>query len=48
MWIAPERMAALERRRRHIAGPTGCGLCGMDSLADAMRRTARSPRRVRG
>ncbi len=37
MWIAPERMSALERRRRHIAGPTGCGLCGMDSLADAMR-----------
>jgi FdhD protein len=37
MWIAPERMAALERRRRQIAGPTGCGLCGMDSLADAMR-----------
>jgi FdhD protein len=36
MWIAPERMTALERRRRHSAGPTGCGLCGMDSLADAM------------
>ena len=38
MWIAPERMGALERRKRHSAGPTGCGLCGMDSLADAMRR----------
>ena len=37
MWVAPERMTALEHRRRHIAGPTGCGLCGMDSLADAMR-----------
>ena len=37
MWIAPARMEALEHRRRHIAGPTGCGLCGMDSLADAMR-----------
>ena len=37
MWIAPGRMTALERRRRHSAGPTGCGLCGMDSLADAMR-----------
>ena len=37
MWIAPARMAALDRRRRHITGPTGCGLCGMDSLADAMR-----------
>ena len=37
MWIATGRMERLERRRRHIAGPTGCGLCGMDSLADAMR-----------
>ncbi len=37
MWIASERLAALESRRRFIAGPTGCGLCGMDSLADAMR-----------
>ena len=37
MWIAPERMEALERRRRHITGPTGCGLCGMDSLAHAMQ-----------
>ncbi len=37
MWIAADRMARLERRRRQFAGPTGCGLCGMDSLADAMR-----------
>ena len=37
MWIEPSRMAALEKRRRQIAGATGCGLCGMDSLAAAMR-----------
>ena len=37
MWIAPDRLAALDRRRRQIAGATGCGLCGMDSLEDAMR-----------
>ncbi len=37
MWIAAERMANLDRRRRQFAGPTGCGMCGMDSLADAMR-----------
>ncbi len=37
MWIDPARMAALEKRRRQIAGATGCGMCGMDSLADAMR-----------
>ena len=37
MWIAAGRLARLERRRRQFAGPTGCGLCGMDSLVDAMR-----------
>ena len=37
LWIAPGRMAALERRRRRIAGPTGCGLCGLESLAEAIR-----------
>lgn len=37
MWIGEDRGAAFHDRRRHIAGPTGCGLCGMDSLAEAMR-----------
>jgi FdhD protein len=40
MWIPPERMTALETHRRHIAGPTGCGLCGLESLAEAMRPPA--------
>ena len=43
MWVAPDRMARLERRRRQIAGPTGCGLCGMDSLADVMRPPPQVP-----
>jgi FdhD protein len=37
MWLAPERAAAAETRRRHLAGPGGCGLCGIDSLAGAAR-----------
>lgn len=37
MWIAEARMERLHARRRRIAGPTGCGLCGLESLADAMR-----------
>ena len=37
MWVAPERAEAMGERRRAIAGPTGCGLCGLDSLAQALR-----------
>jgi FdhD protein len=37
MDLAPARRAALDKRRRTIAGPAGCGLCGMDSLEQAIR-----------
>ncbi|MEW6255611.1 MAG: formate dehydrogenase accessory sulfurtransferase FdhD [Pseudomonadota bacterium] len=40
MWIAPEKMANLTARRRHLAGPTGCGLCGVESLAEAVKPAA--------
>jgi FdhD protein len=42
MWITEPRIAAFTEHRRYIAGPTGCGLCGVESLAEAMR----PPRRV--
>ncbi|HEY2659460.1 MAG TPA: formate dehydrogenase accessory sulfurtransferase FdhD [Caulobacteraceae bacterium] len=38
IWLAPERGARLAERRRFMAGPTGCGLCGIDSLEQAVRR----------
>lgn len=37
MWIAAHLMARLEQRRRRLAGATGCGMCGLESLAEALR-----------
>jgi len=37
MALAPARREALAARRRKIAGPVGCGLCGIDSLEQAVR-----------
>jgi FdhD protein len=41
MSLAPARREALEARRRRIAGPVGCGLCGIDSLEQAVRPARR-------
>jgi FdhD protein len=40
MWLAQSKADRLSERRRHIAGPTGCGLCGIDSIAEAVRPAA--------
>src|ERR1700710_2171315 len=40
MWRASSKAALLSDRRRHIAGPTGCGICGIDSIAEAIRPAA--------
>ena len=41
MWIGHAQGTAFYERRRHLAGPTGCGLCGVESLAEAMRAVPR-------
>ncbi|MEJ2623039.1 MAG: formate dehydrogenase accessory sulfurtransferase FdhD [Pseudolabrys sp.] len=38
--ISGRRFAALKERRRNLAGRTGCGLCGVDSLDQAVRPLA--------
>jgi FdhD protein len=40
MWLAQSKADRLSDRRRHIAGPTGCGICGIDSIAEAVRPAA--------
>lgn len=45
--IAPARAATLIQRHRYLAGATGCGLCGMESLAEAVRPSPRVPKGLR-
>jgi FdhD protein len=40
MWLAQSKADRLSDRRRHIAGPTGCGICGIDSIAETVRPAA--------
>ncbi|MDT3685387.1 MAG: formate dehydrogenase accessory sulfurtransferase FdhD [Pseudorhodoplanes sp.] len=43
MWLSEAHTRQLSERRRHIAGPTGCGLCGLESLSEALRPTPHIP-----
>ncbi len=41
MSLGEARLDVLTRRQRRLAGPSGCGLCGLDSLMDAVRPAPR-------
>ena len=41
LFVADASAKALAVRRRALAGPTGCGLCGIESLHQAMRQVPR-------
>jgi FdhD protein len=36
-WLHPGRAEALAARRRRMAGPVGCGMCGLETLSQAQR-----------
>jgi FdhD protein len=40
IYLAEPHATDFRERRRYLAGPTGCGLCGIESLGEAMRTPA--------
>ena len=43
IWLKSPAEERQRARRRSMAGPVGCGLCGIDSLEEAARKPARVP-----
>ncbi len=41
MWLTPAASARNQARRRSVLGPTGCGLCGVESIGQALKPSPR-------
>lgn len=47
VWLVPGAASRLAGRQRGMIGPVGCGLCGVDSLAQALRVLPHAPEGAR-
>lgn len=40
IWLTPDAAQRLQQRKRTMMGPVGCGLCGIDSIEQALKHPA--------